>query len=128
MNFSAYYDVIDSLYSTKIGGLRRKGLRSIVQDEWEVFDPYENMIGVLKEDTLNQALLRRFLLGRFLPQNYDLIFGDERVADYRQRRKLIGYELDIDFQMDVNKKLDHRLGLAVAMLLAIIEGRQHREG
>ena len=128
IDFSAYYDVIDSLYTTKIGGLRRKGLRSIVQDEWEVFDAYENMIGVLKEDTLNQALLRRFLLGRFLPQNYDLIMGNERVADYRQRRKFISYELDINFQMDVNKKLDHRLGLAAAVLLAIIEGRQHREG
>ena len=87
-----------------------------------------NDFGVLKEDTLNQALLRRLFFGRFLPQNYDLILGDERVADYRQHRKLIGYELDINFQMDVNKLLDHRLGLAAAVLLAIIEGRQRKEG
>jgi uncharacterized protein YxjI len=128
IDFSAYYDVIDSQFTTKIGGLRRKGLRSLVQDEWEVFDPQENMIGLLKEDTLNQALLRRLVLGRLLPQNYDLFLGEDRVADYKQHRKLISYELDINFQMDESHKLDHRLGLAAAVLLAIIEGRQQREG
>ena len=38
IDFSAYYDVVDSQYLTKLGGFRRKGLRSLVQDEWEVFD------------------------------------------------------------------------------------------
>jgi hypothetical protein len=128
IDFSAYYDVIDSQFTTKIGGLRRKGFRSLVQDEWEVFDPQERLIGILKEDTVNQALLRRLVLGRFLPQNYDLLLGEDRAAEYRQRRKLISYELDIDFRMDKNHVLDHRLGMAAAVLLAIIEGRQQREG
>ncbi len=128
IDFSAYYDVFDSQFSTRVGGLRRKGFRSLVQDEWEVFDPQEQLIGVLKEDSLNQALLRRFLLGRLLPQNYDLNIGTERIADYKQRFNLFRYELDVDFQMDVNKKLDHRLGLAAGILLAIIEGRQHSQG
>jgi uncharacterized protein YxjI len=127
IDFSAYYDVFDSQYSTKVGGLRRKGFRSIIQDEWEVFDPQEQLIGVLREDSLNQALLRRFLLGRLLPQNYNLNIGTNRVADYKQRFHLFRYELDIDFQMDAVKKLDHRLGIAAAILLAIIEGRQHSQ-
>jgi uncharacterized protein YxjI len=127
IDFSAYYDVFDSQYSNKVGGLRRKGFRSLLQDDWELFDPQEQLIGVLKEDSLNQALLRRFLLGRLLPQNYDLNIGTERVADYKQRSNLFRYELEIDFQMDASKKLDHRLGLAAAILLAIIEGRQHSQ-
>lgn len=126
IDFSAYYDVIDSQYSTKVGGLRRKGFRSLIQDEWEVFDPQDQSLGFLKEDSLGHALLRRFLLGRLLPQNYDLLFGTERVADYKQRFHLFRYILDIDFQMDSGKKLDRRLGVAAAILLAIIEGRQHR--
>jgi hypothetical protein len=126
LDFSAYYDVIDSQYSTKVGGLRRKGFRSMVQDEWEVFDPQEKSIGILKEDSLGQALLRRLLLGTLMPQNYDLNFGTERVADYKQRFQLFRYVLDIDFQMDTGKNLDRRLGLAAAILLATIEGHQHR--
>lgn len=128
IDFSAYYDVIDSLYTTKIGGLRRRGLRSLVQDEWEVFDQKENLIGILKEDSLRDALLRRFFLGILIPQNYDLIIGSEQAADYKQRFQLFRYVLDINFQMDNQKILDHRLGLAAAILLAIIERRQHKQG
>jgi hypothetical protein len=127
IDFSAYYDVLDSQYSTKVGGLRREGFRSMVQDEWEVFDPQEKSIGILKEDSLGQALLRRLLLGTLIPQNYDLTFGTERVADYKQRFQLFRYVLDIDFQMDTGKTLDRRLGLAAAILLAIIEDHQHRQ-
>ena len=128
VDFSAYYDVIDSQYSTKVGGLRRKGFRSILQDEWEVFDSKEKLIGILKEDSLQQALLRRFLLGALVPQNYDLNIGTERAADYKQRFHFFRYLLDIDFQMDTGEKLDRRLGIAAAILLATIEGRQHRQG
>ena len=126
IDFSAYYDVFDSLYTTKIGGLRRRGFRSMVQDEWEVFDSQDKPIGILKEDSLSYALLRRFLLGVFLPQNYDLLMGDERVADYKQRFNFFRYELDMDFRMDPANKIDRRLGLAAGILLAIIEGRQHK--
>jgi hypothetical protein len=126
IDFSAYYDVFDSMYTTKIGGLRRRGFRSMVQDEWEVFDSQDKPVGVLKEDSLSYALLRRFLLGVFLPQNYDLLIGEERVADYKQRFSLFRYDLDMDFRMDPASKLDRRLGLAAGIMLAIIEGRQHK--
>jgi uncharacterized protein YxjI len=126
IDFSASYDVVDCQSSTKVGGLRRKGFRSMVQDEWEVFDSQDKPLGVLKEDSLGQALLRRFLLGSFLPQNYDMNFGVERVGDYKQKFNLFRYELEIDFRMDQTKKLDRRLGLSAAMLLAIIEGRQQK--
>jgi hypothetical protein len=127
IDFSAYYDVFDSQFSTKVGGLRRKGFRSLLQDEWEIFDAQDQPIGILKEDSLNRALLRRFLLGRFLPQDYDLTLGLDRVADYKQEFHWFRYILDIDFRMDSNRKLDHRLGIAAAILLAIIEGRQSRQ-
>jgi hypothetical protein len=128
IDFSAYYDVVDSQYLTKIGGFRRKGFRSLVQDEWEVFDSQENLIGVLKEDSLRDALLRRLLLGTLIPQNYGLNVGAEKIADYSQRFQIFRYVLDINFQMDTGNILDRRLGIAAAILLAIIEGRQHKQG
>jgi hypothetical protein len=128
IDFSAYYDVVDSQYLTKLGGFRRKGLRSLVQDEWEIFDEKEHLIGTLKEDSLRDALLRRLFLGTLIPQNYDLTIGNDRVADYSQRFQLFRYVLNIDFQMDTGKILDHRIGIAAAILLAMIEGRQHKQG
>jgi uncharacterized protein YxjI len=124
LDFSAAYDVIDSLSGISIGALRRKGLRSMLRDEWLVLDPADQQIGILQEDNLTQALLRRLLLGSFLPQNYDLIMQDKRIADLKQRFNLFRYELEIDFRFDSQHQLDHRLGIAAAILLGTIEGKQ----
>lgn len=124
MDFSAAYDVVDSTTNEKVGVLRRKGLKSILRDEWEVLNAADQPIGVLFEDNMGLAMLRRFLLGSWLPQNYDLMMNDQRVADLKQRFNPFRYEMEIDFTMDVSQRLDRRLGLAAAVLLAIIEGKQ----
>lgn len=124
VDFSAAYDVVDSTTGEKVGALRRKGLKSILKDEWEVLDPSDKVIGLLFEDNMTLAMLRRLVLGTLLPQNYDLTLGGERVADLKQRFNLFRYEVDIDFTPDTGHKLDPRLGLAGAVLLAIVEGRQ----
>jgi tetrahydromethanopterin S-methyltransferase subunit F len=124
IDFSAAYDVIDSGYGIKAGVLRRKGWRSVMRDEWEVLNPEEQPIGVLWEDNPRRALIRRMIAGRLLPQNYDLLIGDTRVADLHQRFNLFGYEMDLDFGMDTNHLLDRRLGIAAGILLAVVEGRQ----
>jgi uncharacterized protein YxjI len=124
IDFSAAYDVTDTLTGEKVGALRRKGLKSMLKDEWEVLDPSDNVIGLCFEDNMQLALLRRFLLGNLLPQNYDLTIGQTRAADLKQRFNLFRYEMDIDFSMDTTRLLDRRLGIAAAALLAIIEGKQ----
>jgi len=124
IDFSAAYDVIEAYNNQKVGVLRRKGLHSMLRDEWEVLDAGDQPIGMLFEDSVGQALLRRFLLGSFLPQNYDITLGDERVADLRQKFNPFAYQMILDFSMDTANKLDRRLGIAAGALLAIIEGKQ----
>lgn len=124
IDFSAAYDVIDSAYNQKVGALRRRGMRSILRDEWEVLDANDQVIGLLFEDSMGMAMLRRLLLGSLLPQNYDLTVRDQRVADLKQRFSLFRYELDVDFRFDPAKTLDRRVGLAAGILLAAIEGKQ----
>jgi uncharacterized protein YxjI len=124
IDFSAAYDVVDSTTSEKVGTLRRKGLKSILRDEWDVLDANDQVIGALFEDSMGLAMLRRLIAGSLLPQNYDLTMNDQRVADLKQRFNPFRYDLDIDFSMDTARRLDRRLGLAAGVLLAIIEGRQ----
>ncbi len=123
IDFSAAYDVIDSASGQKVGVLRRKGLRSVIRDKWEILDAADRPIGYIEEDSTFLALFRRFLTN-LVPQNYDGFIGNTRVADFRQRFNPFRYELDIDFSMDTAGLLDRRLGLAAAILLAAIEGRQ----
>ena len=124
VDFSAAYDVIDSAFQQKVGVLRRKGMKSILRDEWEVLDANDQLLGVLFEDSMGLAMLRRLLLGSLLPQNYDITIRDQRVADLKQRFNPFRYELDVDFSFDPAKTLDRRVGLAAGILLAAIEGRQ----
>jgi uncharacterized protein YxjI len=124
MDFSAAYDIWDSTTQTKIGAMRRKGWNSIIRDEWEVLDPMDQVIGTLIEDSIALALVRRFL-SALVPQNYDMIMFDGRkVVDLKQNFNPFSYHLNIDFTMDPQATLDRRMGLAGAILLAAIEGKQ----
>ena len=124
IDFSAAYDVVDTETNQKVGALRRKGWRSLLRDEWEILDENDNVKGLLFEDSMGLALLRRLVVGSWLPQNYDIIFGAARVADLRQNFHLFRYELNLDFSMDVSRLLDRRLGIAAGILLATMEGKQ----
>ncbi len=124
LDFSAAYDVRDSLSGEPVGVICRHGWRSLARDQWSILDVHEQALGCLHEDSLEYALLRRLLLGSILPQNYDILSGETRVADIRQRFNLLRYELDLDFSMDGNRLLDRRLGVAASILLAIVEGKQ----
>jgi len=124
IDFSAAYDVVDTAYNQKVGTLRRQGWNSMLRDEWQVLDANDNQIGVLFEDSMGMAMLRRFLLGSWLPQNYDITLDEMRVADLKQNFNLFRYELNLDFTLDPSQRLDRRLGIAAGILLAAIEGRQ----
>ncbi len=124
IDWAAAYDVIDSLSGQKIGALRRRGWASLLRDEWEVLDSNDQPFGLLCEDRIGRALLRRFVLGSLLPQHYDLLVEQTRLASLRQKFTLLGYEMSIDFGPDSASRIDRRLGIAAAVLLAIIEGKQ----
>lgn len=124
IDFSAAYDVVDQISGMKVGALRRKGWSSIMRDTWEILNPLDQVIGIAQEDSAGRAMLRRFLLGALLPQRYEVLMAGQRpVAHFEQRFNLFRYELDIDFGLEADG-LDHRLGLALGILLAIIEGKQ----
>ena len=124
MDFSASYDVVDTALNQTVGVLRRRGLRSLLRDEWEILDANDRVMGLLFEDNVGLALLRRLFLGSLLPQNYDMTFGETRVGDLRQNFNPFRYELNLDFSMDVSRLLDRRLGIAAGILLAAVEGKE----
>lgn len=124
LDFSAAYDVYDSLTSEHVGVICRRGWQSLARDQWNILDAGEQPLACLQEDTLQYALLRRLLLGSLLPQNYDILADEARIADLRQRFNLLRYELELDFSQDTQQRLDRRLGVAAGVLLAIVEGKQ----
>jgi uncharacterized protein YxjI len=123
MDFSAAYDVVDSLTGEKVGALKRKGWSSIIRDKWIVMDPQDREIGEIVEDNPALAIVRRFLTN-LVPQNFDVNYGTKKVLDLRQHFNPFLFKMDVDFTVDPSASMDRRLGLAAAVLLCAIEGRQ----
>lgn len=74
LDISSTYDVYDMETGETVGALRRKGLKSLIKDEWAILDTQDNEIGTIKEDNAFLALLRRALA--IIPQKYNLEIGE----------------------------------------------------
>ena len=70
------------------------------------------------------ALIRRFLTN-LIPQQYYGELNGERVCLFKQNFNPFVMKIDLDYSMDRNRLLDRRLGIAGAVLLCAIEGKQH---
>lgn len=123
IDFSAVYDVIDSSLNMKVGALKRKGMKSILKDEWIIMDASDREIGFIKEDSTALALTRRFLTN-LIPQKYYGEVKGEQVCVFKQKCNPFIMKMSLDYSMDRKQLLDRRLGLAGAVLLCAIEGRQ----
>lgn len=123
IDFSATYDVIDTNEKIKVGSLRRKGLKSMLKDEWIIMDSEDREIGLIKEDSLGLALLRRVLTGLIPQKYYGMIDGFE-VCTFKQNFNPFVMKVMVDFSHDDTRLLDKRLGIAAAILLCSVEGRE----
>jgi hypothetical protein len=124
LDFSAAYDVVDTTTQSKVGSLKRKGWSSIVRDEWILMDAADREIGRLREDSVALALVRRFLTN-LVPQRYSVEVDGALVANFRQNFNPFVIKLNLDFMPDTANRLDRRLGLAAAILLCAVEGKQN---
>jgi uncharacterized protein YxjI len=123
IDFSATYDVFDALENTKVGALRRKGLKSMLKDEWIIIDSEDKEIGLIKEESLGLALLRRFITG-LVPQKYYAMIDGLKVCTFKQNINPFVMKIIVDFSHDDTRLFDKRLGIAASILLCSIEGKQ----
>lgn len=122
LDISATYDVTDANTGELAGALRRKGLRSLLRDEWVILDANDAEIGKVEEDSAALALLRRFL-SNLIPLRYTVLLGGRAAGLLRQRWNPFVLTYDVDLA-DAEGRLDPRLGVAMTVLLLAIEGRQ----
>ena len=127
---------IEATYSVAVptgeslGSLRRKGLKSILRDEWLVFAHSGEQIGTILEDSQWKATVRRIIeLAKVLmPQSFTLRRTDGReIATFRQHFNPFIYRLGVSIVHapdTVQDAFDDLFILAAGSLIAAIEGRQ----
>jgi hypothetical protein len=124
IDLGATYDVYETERNVKIGVLRRKGMKSLVKDEWQFLDDNDKPIGTLKEDNLAMALVRRLLIN-VIPQTYTAEINGTKVCTYKQSANPFVSKVRLDYTREAEGLLDRRLGIAAGLLLCAIEGKQN---
>lgn len=126
LDFSAAYTVRDPQTGETVGALRRKGLKSILRDEWIVLGPDGQELGKVIEDSAIKAIARRVheLVSVLMPQKYHIDLAGKTVCTIQQNMNPFVVKVVVDFTPDTQNQLDPRLGLAAAVLMCAIEGKQ----
>lgn len=128
LDFAATYDVFD--VSTggeyKVGALRRKGLKSLARDEWEILDQNDQPVGLVQEESTALAIFRRIIdiVSLFFPQQYNFTLGGMDAGFMKQTFNPFIMKMTADFSADSMGYFDRRLAAAAATLLCVIEGKQ----
>ena len=122
LDFGATYNVQDATTGEAIGAIRRKGLKSIIKDEWIFLSNEGQEIGKLTESSILRALLSRYI--NLVPQKYVISSADGReVAKIEQHFNpfVSKYSMTI---AEPSPPIDRRLLISSGILLAGIERRQ----
>src|SRR5438034_82124 len=98
LDISSEYDVTDSQTGEKVGVLKRKGLKSIVRDEWIFMDRTDQPIGAIREDSTAMALIRRFIpFANLIPQEYHGDIRGTPVCTFKQNFNPFVMKISLDF-------------------------------
>jgi len=128
IDIAATYDVFDVSTGQEyhLGSLRRKGLKSIVKDEWHILDTNDKQVGLIQEESTSLALIRRFieLTKFFLPQQYDFSIQGYPCGFMKQTFNPFIMKMTADFSQDTQGYFDRRFAASAAVLLCVIEGKQ----
>ncbi len=121
IDIAATYDVFDSESGEKLGAFKRKCLKSILKDEWLVLDANDSEIGLISEDSMLLALIRRFII-KLIPQNYDCVINGAKACTFKQNFNPFVMKIGVDFEPDTTA--DRNFVMAAGILLCAIEGKQ----
>ena len=121
MDIWGTFGVIDSGTNAPLGYVRRKAvMSSFVADEWEMRDPYNNLVGEIKEGT-GRGLARKYLPGGgLIPEKLTMTLGGQPVAYINQQFKIIGDIWEIQCQ-NLPATFDRRVFLGGVILMGMIE-------
>jgi uncharacterized protein YxjI len=115
------FAIVDSATNAVLGYIRRRALTSsFIADEWEMRDPYNNLVGEIKEST-GRGLARKYLPGGgLIPEKLTMTLGGQPIATINQQFKIIGDIWEIQC-LNVPPTFDRRVFLGGVLLMGMIE-------
>lgn len=115
------FAIVDSATNAILGYILRRALTSsFVADEWKMRDPYNNLVGEIKEST-GRGLARKYIPGGgLIPEKLTMTLGGQPIATVNQQFKIIGDIWEIQC-LNVPPTFDRRVFLGGVLLMGMIE-------
>jgi uncharacterized protein YxjI len=120
------YDVIDG--DAPFGMLEHRFKASLIRSTWAVKNPADEEVAIARERSVPLAIARRVIdfvpYGEMIPipYNFDIVVGD-RVIGHLNRKFQLRDRYVLDLSGDTERKLDRRLGVALAIGLDTLQNR-----
>ena len=115
------FDIFDPQAGVLLGTVRKKFWNSILRTKWELLDAEGQNIGVMKEDSLGYALVRRTFLG-ILPKKFTIsTIGNNLPIIMRQKFNPIIKKLVVN--IPPSHTFDRRYIAGLAIVIAALDGR-----
>lgn len=124
-DLSGNYDFTDPNTGESLGGIRRNFRKSFFQDSYSIYSSDNQVYGEIKEDSMINALIRRFIPFASLafPQVFSMDVQGQSSIVFTQKMNPIIQKLTI--QIPAENQLDRRVILGAAMIIIAIEGKQN---
>lgn len=122
--FTGLFEVLDA-EDEVVGYLRRKGVKSLVRDEWVILEEKKNEIGTAKSDYLLKDLARMKYF-RSIPYRYEIIQQGKKIGVYKQRFTLLKRSYKLQMKKDTEQKIDRRLLLSLSICLDAVEEKYRK--
>ena len=121
------YDVIED--ETRIGVLSHRFKESLLRSTWHVAGPDEEEVALARERSTTGAIARRVVdfvpyVGEFIPipYNFEVLVGGQVVGALDRKFK-VRDQYVLDLAGDRDRKIDRRLGIALAIGLDTLQNR-----
>jgi len=122
LDIGATYYVDDATTGGRVGALRRRGLKSIIKDEWIFLSRDDKEIGKMTETSVMGAILSRFI--NLIPQKYSIQTLDGvNIAALKTHFNPFVHKISM-WIPEAEPAIDRRLVMAAGIMLVGIEGRQ----
>ena len=121
------YDVTDPA-GTRIGVLEKVFGKSLLRSTWRVYDAGEQEVATAQERSVPGAIARRVVdlipYGELVPIPYNFVItSDGREIGGLQRKFQVRDRYVLDLSGDGERKLDRRVGIALAVGLDTLQNR-----
>ncbi len=118
--YADFLEVTDLSTGQLVGGI---GVGAdFFKDAWDIMDAQNRIVCNLGDTSTKRAILHDLTDG-LLSQKLDFKIEAESIGELRQKKTFFGTQLKVDFSQDTANRLDHRLGLAVAVVVAVHQAR-----